>query len=150
MGEVAKAAPDDLLALAQAADRGEAAPAAAPAVEGAAPAAVDDAAQWVEASRQFGSIARTALPAIYSQHWTDARLEALGVALARCAKHYGWKFGAFLNHPVAGLAVAAFPLAWPMLEPHVMPYLKRAAPAAEAPAEPEASPPTAPEGGTGG
>lgn len=131
---------------AEAADRGESAP---PPPEGAAPAPgpsspPDESGQWIAAALQFGDVARQALPERVAAHWTDARLENLGKALARCAAHYGWKFGGIINHPVAGLAAAAFPLAWPALEPMVMRYVKRERPA------PSSPPAAEPEGGANG
>lgn len=130
--------------LAQAADRGEA---PSPAVEGGAgpsspQAPPDESGRWVAAALQFGDVARQALPEHAAKHWTDARLQNVGKALARCAQHYGWKFGGLINHPLAGLAAACFPLAWPLAEPYVMRQVKREQPApppaAEAaPAEPE-------------
>src|SRR3989442_7742150 len=57
-------------------------------------------------------------------HWTDERLQRVGLALARCAVHYRWDFARYLDHPLGQLAGAAFPLAWPIAQPYVEPYLK--------------------------
>lgn len=137
MAEVEQGAVDPGLAAAvAAADRGEAVAQVGPdgAVHVGIPPAQTpeqllasvEAAHWIGAAIQFGSIARTALPDRIATHWTDARLEDLGKALARCAQHYGWKFGAFLNHPLMGLGAAAFPLAWPILEPYVKAQMEAA------------------------
>jgi len=77
-------------------------------------------------------------------HWTDERLRAVGVELANCANEYGWEFGAMLNHPLAKLAAASFPLAWPLIEPYAKPYLESLNPKPKAPAAPGAGAPAAP------
>lgn len=118
---------DELTGLEQralAADRGEAA-AADPEAAQATAATPDEAQQWVEAVLQLGPMART-VPVPGFDQWTDERLRAFGEALARCAKHYGWTFGGMLSHPLIGLAVAAFPLAWPVAAPYIVPKLKAA------------------------
>lgn len=137
---------DELAAKVAAADLGVHAEPAPPigASEGAAPAAPpapDESQQWVEAALHFGAAARALVPERARPAWTDERLREFGAALARCAKHYGWTFGALLGHPLAGLAAAAFPLAWPIMEPYVLPALKgQGGPAPEAP-PPQPSPP---------
>lgn len=121
-------APDPLAARIAAADLGEAPPApagtAAPGEPAGAPAVVDESQLWIEAAVHYGAMARAMLPAHVQPHWTEERLRAVGVELARCAAHFGWKWGGALNHPLAKLAVVAFPLAWPLAEPYVMPYLR--------------------------
>lgn len=135
-----------------AADRGATPPpgegAAAP---GEAPAKADEASEWITAAVHFGRMARELMPDRVRPAWTDERLQKVGVELAACAKHYGWTFGGMLNHPLAKLAVAAFPLAWPLIEPMVLPYIKGMAggavhqvpPAADTPPPPPPPPPPA-------
>ena len=132
---------DPLAAAAAAADRGELGPAADPAPApaaadpGAAPAIVDESAQWIEAAVQYGPMIRELVPDRAAPHWTPERMHRFGVELARCAKHYGWKFGSAAN-PIVGLVLAGLPLAWPIAEPYVRPYLRGAAPAAAAASSP--------------
>ncbi len=147
---------------AEAADRGEAPPpapgpdAGAQGEPGAVPAAqVDESKQWIDAALYYGDAVRAMLPDNASKHWTDERLRKLGEALARCAVHYGWKFGA-VTHPLAQLAVAGAPLVWPIAAPYVMPkiaeLMKGRAPAVNAPAATEPTPPPSspmPGGGEG-
>ena len=111
-----------------AADRGEAvAPeAAAPAAQaGAAPPLLEESAQWIAAALRYGAVLRELVPEHARAHWTDERLQRVGVELANCAKHYGWKWGGILTHPLAQLAAALAPLAWPIAKPYVMPYVER-------------------------
>lgn len=98
----------------------------------------------------YGDMVRAALPEHAAAHWTDERLRKLGEALARCAAHYGWKFGGALTHPLALLAAAAWPLAWPIAAPYVMPYVQKAlerkgaaAPAGQGAAQASPAPPPA-------
>lgn len=133
MGELKDPAPSALDAQLAAADQGGAsAPAADPAAPGApaapAPEQLDaeQVGQWVAFAQQLGELARSMCPE-ETAHWTPARLEALGVALARCARRYGWTFGDAMTHPVLGLAFAAAPLAWPFIRPYVLGMLKPAA-----------------------
>lgn len=121
--------PEQLENKVAAADRGEQLAASPP-----PPAVIDDSAAWVDAAVHYGGVVRAMLPAHVQPHWTEERLAAVGAQLARCAKHYGWKFGEILNHPGAMLAGAAFPLVWPFLEPYVRAAQEKpAAPAVEAP-----------------
>jgi hypothetical protein len=132
----------ELEQLVAAADRGEA---LAPAAPDAPPSVqvADPGAEWVAAALQFGAMARTLLPARIAASWTDEALGNFGRALARCAEHYGWQFGNVINHPVAGLIAAGFPLAWPALEPYVMP---KPAAAANDRSAPDAPPPPRTDG----
>jgi hypothetical protein len=142
---------DPLQAAAKAADAGELAPAPAPAPPGGAdqagaPAIADESEKWIGLSVRFGAGIRELVPDRARPHWTPERLQAFGVELASCAKHYGWKFGN-AGPPWLGLALAAAPLVWPIAEPYVTPYLKgqaRAQPAAQqqlADPPPPAAPP---------
>jgi len=105
---------------------------------------VDESAPWIDAAMQYGAVLRTALPEGAAAHWTDERLHKFGEALARCARHYGWKWGELFNHPLAILAAAGWPLAWPIAAPYLMPHLARAlgrrSPSAAPPAPPFAPP----------
>jgi hypothetical protein len=85
---------------------------------------VDESQLWIDAALHYGDVARQLVPDRAKPHWTDDRLRRVGAALARCAKFYNWKFGAMVNHPLAMLATAALPLAWPIVEPYALPYLK--------------------------
>lgn len=121
---------DPLQAAAAAADAGDlaaAAPAAAPGADPGAAAAAgleapktigpDATEEWIFLAIKAGTVAREALPEHIAEHWTDKRLERVGIELAEVAKRYRWTFDP--GHPLAGLAMACFPLAWPFLEPHV-------------------------------
>lgn len=72
------------------------------------------------------------------QHWTDEKLQAFGHALARCAQKYGWTKAGMATHPLALLALATVPLAWPFIEPHVKALLP--APKAPQPQQPTQPP----------
>lgn len=140
---LADAAPDEAALLARATAAQAAvnpAPAAdapgAPGSPAASPAV--DAQQWRDAAILYGRIAAESLPEKYRAHWTDARLGKVGDELANCARHYGWTFGDEFNHPLMRLAAAAFPLAWPFIEPHVMRRFK-IAPAGDGAAAPVAA-----------
>jgi hypothetical protein len=115
---------DQLASRIAAADRGEAAPPAPGGTEHAAPPPPDAGAPWREAVIYYGGIVRECLSARISQHWTNERLDRVGMALGRCAVHYRWDFADKLNHPLAGLLVSIMPLAWPIAEPYVMPHMK--------------------------
>lgn len=135
-----------LAARVAAADRGEAAPPGQGAPpELVPPLVVDRAAQFRDGALYFGGVLRTMFTARVQAHWTDERLNALGVALGKCAERYGWNFDPV--HPVAQLGAAALPLLWPIAEPVVTPYLRLLAPkpAANEPAHaPAASAPASP------
>lgn len=124
-GSDALDASGQVAALAAAADAGLEAPSPAAAIGASADELQreQDRQSWRDAAVQFGSVARTLHP-ICEREWTDQRLGAFGDALAKCADHYGWKFGDVLSHPLAGLAAASFPLAWPFAQPFVMAALK--------------------------
>ena len=67
---------------------------------------------WRQAVRAAGDIVTSALPEA-KPVWTRERMDNLGDALARCDEVYGWGgAGNLLTHPLIGLAVAAFPLAF--------------------------------------
>lgn len=110
-----------------AADKGEPAPSSAPGLPAPDPAAVAaelERQKWIDAALRYGAIGRAMVPANVAPHWTDERLRAVGVELANCARHYGWTFTQAINHPLLALLAAAFPLAWPLIEPYAMPMIK--------------------------
>lgn len=119
--------PDALAARLAEADRGDApaAPGAAPLVQ--SPPLVDLIAEARDAVFYFGGMVREALPARISAHWTDRRLERLGVALGRCAQRYEWvgKLLTGVSHPVGELVVALADLGRPIAEPYVMALFKK-------------------------
>jgi hypothetical protein len=62
----------------------------------------------MQAARDIVASAFPALGAV----WTKDRMDNIGAALARCDEHYGWGgAGKLIGHPLAGLAVASFPVA---------------------------------------
>lgn len=117
---------EDLRARAQSADAGKieapqkTSPPGAPPPGDAPPAAADP---LLEATLRYGAVLRTIIPERARPHWTDERLRELGLELSNCARHYGWTFGALVNHPLARLGAAAGALAWPIAEPWAKPLL---------------------------
>lgn len=85
-------------------------------------AVVDESHRWIEAAARYGRLVRKAMPQLQAD-WTDENLHEFGVELAACAKHYDWKWGSALTHPLARLAAAGWPLAAPLVLPYVMPYI---------------------------
>lgn len=86
-----------------------------PVMPGQEPAPVIDPAQeWRDLARFGADLVLSPVPELAAD-WTPERIDAFGNALARCAEHYGWTTGGILGHPLAGLAVASWPLAVPVI-----------------------------------
>jgi hypothetical protein len=121
---------DRLEDLAAAADRGEAPPASSPGIpqlglQVPAPAADLEREKWIGGARRFCGMGRGMFSVLQAE-WTDEKIEAFAVALADCAKHYNWKFGGLISHPLVALAGAGGVLAWPIARPIAMPYIDAA------------------------
>lgn len=112
---------DQLAERVAAADRGERV-GPAHGEPAAVPAVADDFAPYRDAVIRYGASARQLLAPEVAKHWTDANIAALGDELAATAKHYDWKWGAVLTHPLARLGAAAWPLAMPIVWPYVEPF----------------------------
>lgn len=126
-----------LLASAGAADRGEKPALQAVALEvqlqpGQDPAAAIEDALWVAAAVQWGGVVREVLPEKCAARLDEPRLLKIGAALAKVARHYQWKFGGLIAHPLAGLALECFPVAEPVVLPMLVDLVKKK-PAAAAP-----------------
>lgn len=142
---------ESLRARALAADLGEALPPPADASTSAQPSPPpapeqQEAQEWRGAAVHIGQAVRDLLP-VTREAWTDEKLAAFGDALARCAQHYGWKFGDALNHPLLALALASVPLVWPVARPLLEPRLARLMgkrPDTPPPAPPPDTPPESP------
>lgn len=66
---------------------------------------------WQQAMQDARDIVASAFPQLGAV-WTKDRMDNIGAALARCDEHYGWGgAGKLIGHPLAGLAVASFPVA---------------------------------------
>lgn len=86
-----------------------------PVMPGQEPAPVIDPAQdWIDLARIGADLVTAPIPEL-KQEWTPERIDAFGLALSRCADHYGRTIGGILGHPLAGLAIATFPLAMPVI-----------------------------------
>lgn len=86
-----------------------------PVMPGQEPAPVIDPAQeWRDLARFGADLVLAPVPELRTE-WSPERIDALGMALARCAEHYGWTTGGIIGHPLAGLAIATWPLAIPVV-----------------------------------
>lgn len=93
-------------------------------IDPAVQAAAEAAQQWIDAVKLWGPVLRESMPEYVRPHWTDERIEAVGVRLAAVGKHYGWSPSDAVGHPVAGLIAALFPLLWPLAKPILLPMIK--------------------------
>jgi hypothetical protein len=81
--------------------------------------------KWIAGARRFCGMGRGMFTVLQAE-WTDQKIDALGIALADCAKHYNWKFSGFFSHPLLALIGAGGVLAWPIARPIAMPYIDAA------------------------
>lgn len=70
---------------------------------------VDPTAEWIDAANMGCGLVIAVYPEL-KDDWTKDRLDALGVALSKCAERYGWTVAELLGHPLVGLAFATWPL----------------------------------------
>lgn len=70
---------------------------------------VSSAEEWLDAVEFGCGIVMEMRPEL-ADEWTEKRRQKLAAALAKAGAHYGWNIEKLFGHPLAGLAVALWPM----------------------------------------